>query len=103
MKTLFTSGNWEIGESNIETIEVVSKDDSGYITDHICSLPSNGLSIHPECIKEAKANAALIAAAPRMIQALQMLKSAIEEGDPQKISDVLVNYGNYAIQKAINI
>lgn len=103
MKTLFTSGNWEIDKPDFETIDIVCKDDSGYITDHICSLPSNGLSIHPECIKEAKANAALIAAAPRMIQALQMLKSAIEEGDPQKISDVLVNYGNYAIQKALKV
>lgn len=35
-----------------------------------------------------------------MLEALKMLQSAIEEGDPSRISDVLLGYGVHAINKA---
>jgi len=47
-----------------------------------------------------KANAQLMATAPKLLKALELLCEAISEGDPEKIANLVLTHGVPAIKKA---
>lgn len=98
MSNKHTQGNWkvvEIHNNKTKSFQITIDDEHSVIA----TVHTN---IYDERIEfeESKANAKLIAAAPELLEALQMLSVAIENGDVGDITDVLLTYGRPAINKA---
>lgn len=76
--TLYTPGPW-----NLYGYTIVSKSDD---IARVCALP--GEANHPHVRQEQRANASLLAAAPELLDALQLATDRL-----QLIADELVRYG----------
>ena len=89
-----TPGPWRIGYTrvdgyNFSKIETGKKNKYGRVK-YIATVD----------ISNDKANAKLIAAAPDLLHAVELLKIAIQGGNPQAIAETLTTYGIPAINKA---